>query len=133
MTIVTSSRKPTPEVRKLAKEIAFALDFPYIQRGKTGLREFGDEDPKMIFLSGSKRKGQLFDRTVNGEIVFSMLITNTIVSERTGVFYKGFVTREEELFARLSRYVPTVFDEEADGPICFCGTQKMQYVLQVMV
>lgn len=133
MTIVTSSRKPTPEVRKLAKEIAFALDFPYVQRGKTGLREFGDEDPKMIFLSGSKRKGQLFDLTVNGGIVFSMLITNTIVSERTGVFYKGFKTREDELFARLSPHIPIVFDEEAGGPICFCGTQKMQYVLQVMV
>lgn len=133
MTIVTSSRKPQPEVRKLAKEIAFALDFPYVQRGKSGLRDFGEDDPNIIFLSGSKRKGPIFDLTVKGEIVFSMLITNITVSERTGVFRKGFVTREEELYTRLSPYIPITFDADAEGPICFCGTQKMQYVFQVMV
>ena len=107
MTIVTSSRKPQPEVRKLAKEIAFALDFPYVQRGTSGLRDCGEDDPNLIFISGSKRKGPIFDLTVKGEIVFSMLITNITVSERTAEFHKGFVTREEELYERLKPYVPT--------------------------
>ncbi len=133
MTIVTSSRKPSPDVRKLAKEIAFALDIPYIQRGKTGLREFGDEDPDIIFLSGSKRNGQLFDLTRDGSIIFSMMITEVVVSPRAGMFHHGFVTRERELYDRLSPYLPITFDEEAEGPICFCGTQKMQYLLRVMV
>lgn len=135
MTIVTSSRKPTPEVRKLAKEIAFALEFPYVQRGKSGLRDFGDDDPNIIFISGSKRKGPIFDLTVKGEIVFSMLITNLVVSERTEntPYHKGFVTREEELYEQLKPYVPITYDSNVEGPICFCGTQKMRYVLQVMV
>ena len=133
MTIVTSSRKPQPEVRKLAKEVAFALDFPYVQRGKSGLRDFGEDDPNIIFISGSKRKGPIFDLTVNGEIVFSMLITNITVSERTAEFHKGFVTREEELYERLKPYLPITFDASVEGPICFCGTQKMRYVFQVMV
>lgn len=133
MTIITSSRKPQPEVRKLAKEIAFALGFPYVQRGKSGLRDFGEDDPKIIFISGSKRKGPIFDLTVNGDIVFSMLITNITVSERTAEFHKGFVTREPELYDRLKSHLPITLDADAEGPICFCGTQKMRYVFQVMV
>jgi U3 small nucleolar ribonucleoprotein protein IMP4 len=133
MTIVTSSRKPAPEVRKIAKEIAFALNFPYVQRGKTGIRDMGTNDPKIIFLSGSKRKGPIFDLMVNGDIIFSMLITNVNETERTGEFKKGLVTREQELFDFLSPYIPVTYDEKADGPIVFCGTQKKQYILQVMV
>ena len=133
MTIVTSSRKPVPEIRKLAKEIAFALGFQYVQRGKTGIRDMGSNDPKIIFLSGSKLKGPVFDLMINGDIVFSMLITNVKETERTGVFNKGFVTREQDLFNFLSPHVPITYDEKADGPIVFSGTQKKQYVLQVMV
>jgi len=133
MTIVTSSRKPAPEVRKLAKEIAFALGFPFVQRGKAGIHDIGGEDPRVIFLSGSKRQGPVFDLMVKDSLVFSMLITNVAESERTGLFTKGFMTREKELFDYLSPYVPITYDENAGGPIVFCGTQKRQYVLQVMV
>ena len=63
----------------------------------------------------------------------SMLITNITVSERTAEFHKGFVTREEELYERLKPYVPITLDTSVEGPICFCGTQKMRYVFQVMV
>lgn len=133
MTIVTSSRKPAPEVRKLAKEIAFALDFPFVQRGKAGVHDIGRDDPRVIFLSGSKRQGPVFDLMVNDSLVFSMLITKVTESERTGIFAKGFFTREKELFDYLSPHVPITYDENADGPIVFCGTQKRQYVLQVMV
>lgn len=133
MTFVTSSRKPSVEVRKIAKEIAFALGLSYVQRGKSGLRTMGSEDPVIIFLSGTKRKGIIFDLTVDGEIVFSMLITNIIESERTGSFYQGFLVREEELYTALSPYVKAAYEKEAPGPIVFCGTQKIQYALQVMV
>ena len=133
MTIVTSSRKPVAEVRKLAKEIAFALDLPYVQRGKSGIHDIGGDDPRVIFLSGSKRQGPVFDLMFNGSLVFSMLITKVIESERTGLFTKGFITREKDLFDHLSPHVPITYDETADGPIVFCGTQKRQYVLQVMV
>ena len=133
MTFVTSSRKPSPEVRRLAKEIAFALDLPYIQRGKAGLRTMDAEDPVIIFLSGAKRGGQIFDLTVSGKIVFSMLITNVLMSERPVPFRHGFVIRERELYDALSPHLPVMFDAGAPGPIVFYGTQKMQYILQVMV
>lgn len=133
MTFVTSSRKPSPDVRRLAREIAFALDLPYVQRGKSGLRTMGAEDPVVIFLLGEKRGNQIFDLTVKGQIVFSMLITNVLTSERTVSFSHGFVIRERELYDGLSPHVPAVFDADAPGPIVFFGTQKMQYILQVMV
>lgn len=131
--IVTSSRKPSAEVRKIAKEIAFALGISYVQRGKAGLRTIEDVDSSIIFVSGTKRMGPVIDITKNGNSVFSMLITNVIVSERTGEFYKGFLTREEDLYNLLSPYVPIKLDENAEGAICFCGMQKMMYRLQVMV
>ncbi|HJJ47242.1 MAG TPA: hypothetical protein O0X32_03210 [Methanocorpusculum sp.] len=133
MTIVTSSRKPTPEIRKLAKEIAFALGFPYVQRGKTGLRNFEDTDPKIIFLSGSKRKGVIFDLRINGEIVFSILITNIIITDRTTKSKKGFITREQDIFDMFSPHIPITLDKKADGPICFCGTQKKNYMFWIMM
>jgi Predicted exosome subunit/U3 small nucleolar ribonucleoprotein (snoRNP) component, contains IMP4 domain len=133
MTIVTSSRKPSNEVRKLAKEIAFSLGFPYIQRGKAGIRELGAENPRIIFISGTKRLGPVFDVTVNGETVFSMLMSKITESERTGPFKKGFITREPDLYKFLSPHIPIELDENAEGAIVFYGTQKKQYVLQVMV
>lgn len=133
MTFVSTSRKPSVEVRKIAKEIAFGLGIPYVQRGKSGLRTMGSEDPVIIFLSGAKRKGPIFDVTVDGEIVFSMLITNIIETERTGPFYQGFVIREPELYDALAPYMKATLDEQAPWPINFCGTQKVQYALQVMV
>ena len=135
MTIVTSSRKPSTEVRRLAKEIAFALDLPYVQRGKAGLRDIEGEHPSIIFVSGSKQKqmGPIIDITKNGNTVFSMLITNIITSERTGEFYRGFLTRDEDLYNMLSPYVQIKLDSNAEGAICFCGMQKVNYRLQVMV
>ena len=133
MTIVTSSRKPSTEVRRIAKEIAFALDLPYVQRGKSGLRTMEEENSSIIFVSGSKRMGPVIDITRNGNTVFSMLITNVITSERTGEFYKGFLTREEDLYNYLSPYIPIRLDPAAEGAICFCGMQKTNYRLQVMV
>lgn len=133
MTFVTSSRKPSPDVRRLAKEIAFALDLPYVQRGKSGLRTMDAEDPVVIFLLGEKRGNQIFDLTVNGQIVFSMLITNVLTSERMVPFSHGFVIRERGLYDALSPHVLAVFDADAAGPIVFFGTQKVQYILQVMV
>ena len=37
MTIVTTSRKPVPELRSLAKDFAFAAGCRYVIRGKMGL------------------------------------------------------------------------------------------------
>jgi len=133
MTFVTSSRKPLPEVRRLAKEISFALDLPYVQRGKAGLRVMGTGDPVIIFLSGTKRGGQIFDLTVSGEIVFSLLITNVLRSERTRPDHHGFVIREPELYDALSPHLPVLFDAEVSGSTVFYGTRKMQYILQVVV
>ncbi|MCQ2376796.1 MAG: hypothetical protein MJ006_02190 [Methanocorpusculum sp.] len=131
--IVTSSRKPSVEIRRLAKEIAFALGVAYVQRGKAGLRTIEEVDSSIIFVSDTKRMGPVVDITRNGNTVFSMLITNIIPSERTGAFYKGFLTREPDLYKLLSPYVPITLDLNAEGAICFCGMQKMQYRLQVMV
>lgn len=133
MMFVTSSRKPSPEVRRLAKEIAFALDIPYVQRGKAGLRKIDAEDQVIIFLFGAKCGWQIFDLTVSGKIVSSMLITNVLMSERCGPFHHGFVIRERELYDTLSPHIPVMFDSKATGLIVFSGTQKMQYILQVMV
>lgn len=133
MTVVTSSRKPSNEVRKLAKEIAFSLGFPYIQRGKSGIRELGETNPRIIFISGTKRLGPVLDISVNGEIVFSMLMSKITESERTVPFKKGFITREQDLFNLLCPYLPIEYDEHAEGAIVFYGTQKKQYALQVMV
>lgn len=91
------------------------------------------EDPVIIFLSGAKHGGQIFDLIVSGKIVFSMLITNVLTSERTGPFHHGFIIRERELYDALSPHLSVMFDADAPGPIVFSGTQKMQYVLQVMV
>ncbi|MDR0439033.1 MAG: hypothetical protein LBH02_02300 [Methanocalculaceae archaeon] len=133
MTFVTSSRKPSSEVRKLAKEIAFALDLPYTQRGKVGLRMMDAKDSIIIFLSNAKRGDMLFDLTVSGKIVFSMLITDVLMSERIGPFRRGFIIRERELHDALSLHLPVIFDAEAPGPIVFSGTQKIQYILQVAI
>jgi U3 small nucleolar ribonucleoprotein protein IMP4 len=133
MTFVTSSRKPSLKVRKLAKEIAFALDIPYVPRGKAGLRMMETEDPIIIFLSGERNGDQKFDLIMSGKNVFSMLITNILMRERIGPFRRGLVIQERGLHDALSPHLPTMFDADAPGPIVFSGTQKTQYILQVIV
>ncbi|HJJ88869.1 MAG TPA: hypothetical protein O0W81_02000 [Methanocorpusculum sp.] len=133
MTFVTSSHKPSPKVRKLAKEIAFALDLPYVQRGKASLRAIKGEDTVIIFLSSAEHGGQIFDLIVSGKIIFSMLITNVIISKRCEPFRHEFIIRESELYEALSPYLPVTLDSGAPGQIMFYGTQKMQYILQIML
>ena len=49
MTLVTTSRKPAPELRTLGKNLAFAMGGKYSPRGKAGVDEvFSWGDPVLI-------------------------------------------------------------------------------------
>jgi U3 small nucleolar ribonucleoprotein protein IMP4 len=56
MTIVTTSRKPVPELRSLAKDFAFATGWTYIFRGKMGLPEIEAIEPVHILFSFRNRE-----------------------------------------------------------------------------
>ncbi|HJJ56470.1 MAG TPA: hypothetical protein O0X14_03125, partial [Methanocorpusculum sp.] len=63
MIFVTSSRKPSLDVLKLAKEIAFTLDLKYIPRGKNGLYALNYGNNTIIFILGAKYGNKIFEVT----------------------------------------------------------------------
>jgi len=58
MTVVTTSRKPVPEVRSLARDLAFAIGAEYATRGKMGMGDLlSSHDGPVLIVS---RSGQSF-------------------------------------------------------------------------
>ena len=133
MIFVTSSRKPSLDVLKLAKEIAFTLDLKYIPRGKNGLYALNSGNNTIIFILGAKYGNKIFEVTVSGKIVFSMLITNVTITERVGLIYHGFIVKDQTLYEKLSQYINVKLDPSLPEQITFCGTQKRKYCLWVKI
>jgi U3 small nucleolar ribonucleoprotein protein IMP4 len=133
MTTVTTSRKPLPEVRSLARDLAFAIGGRYITRGKTGLGELFSLDPSVLIAS---KNGPFFLIEVfcNEESVASVTIRSFTVDHREGEIVRGLRTAERSIVDVLKGEIDAVSLDE-DLPryqIVFDGTQRKRYVLDVI-
>lgn len=128
MILVTTSRKPLPEIRTLSKDLAFALGGKYVPRGKTGLYDAIGADDAVIIVS---RHARLFllELFINGKQEMEIAFSSYTTGKREGVLLKGLRTGNQTVYESLKRYVDVLPSEEGVSMLSFDGAQRKRYVL----
>ena len=132
MTIVTTSSKPIPELRSLAKDFAFAADCPYILRGKMGLPEIDSLDP-VFFIFSSRGKEFSLQLLDHGTPVADIRIPAWSMVERSGERLPGILIDDPSIYERLTPYIPVKLSETGGIGCLFDGTRKRRYLLRLMI
>jgi len=132
MTVVTTSRKPVPEVRTLARDLAFTIGGEYVTRGKAGMGELLslDEPVLIVSKSGLFFLIQVFD---GGEPVTEIPVRSFAVEERTGSIARGLFVSDRSIYEALKDRFDVAFAGESlsGHRIVFDGTQRKRYTLKV--
>ena len=128
MILVTTSRKPLPEIRTLSKDLAFALGGKYVPRGKTGLYDAIGADDAVIIVS---RRARLFllELFINSKPEVEIAFASYTAGKREGVLLKGLRTGNQTVYESLKRYVDVLPSEEGVSMLSFDGAQRKRYVL----
>ncbi|HEU17126.1 MAG TPA: hypothetical protein ENO06_00165 [Methanolinea sp.] len=131
MTIVTTSRKPVPELRSLAKDLAFAAGCRYVLRGKMGLSALQSIDPVFLLFSLDKRdfRMQLLD---HGTVQSDHLIRVEETCIRPDEMTEGLFLSNQSVYEELEPYIPVKLSGETDGLLVFDGTRKRRYILRMV-
>ena len=132
MTIVTTSRKPVPELRSLAKDFAFAAGCPYVLRGRMGLPDIDTIDP-VSFTFSSRGKEFSLRLSDHGSSVADIRIPAWSMEERSGERLPGILIDDPSLYERLVPYIPVKLSETGGGGCLFDGTRKRRYLLRLMI
>ncbi len=133
MTVVTTSRKPVPEVRSLARDLAFATGAEYVTRGKAGMADILDRARSVLIVSKS---GRFFciDLFSDGEPVTRITVRSFVVDERRGrTAARGLYVADDPVYRALKDHINVVFAGETlpEHQMVFDGTQRKRYSLEV--
>ena len=133
MTVVTTSRKPVPEVRSLSRDLAFSIGGEYVTRGKAGMGDLFSLDETVLIVSKS---GPLFliQAFASGEPLVEIVVKSFNVEERPGVIARGVFVSDRFIYEALKDQIDVVFAGEAlpEHRIVFDGTQRKRYTLKVV-
>ncbi|MDN7013545.1 hypothetical protein FGW20_10975 [Methanoculleus sp. FWC-SCC3] len=132
MTVVTTSRKPAPEVRTLARDLAFSIGAGYVTRGKAGMGDLFSLDVSVLVVSKS---GPFFLIQVfaGDEPATEIRVRSFSVEERTGPIARGLFVSDHSVYETLKDHADVVFAGESltGHRIVFDGTQRKRYTLKV--
>jgi hypothetical protein len=123
MILVTSSRKPAQRVRRLCRDLAFAIGGEYRPRGKAGLSApLFSKDTVLILGSRGPHLGlQVFS---GGEVVADLSLCSVEEDRRASLLRKGVHVQDPRLFSVLSPLLPAMaVPEESPGSLSFDGIQ----------
>jgi len=128
MTFVTTSRRAPQDVRRCAKELAFAAGCEYRTRGKSGLKDLNAIDETFFLFSwtGNNARLQIFVQMVEK---LDMVITHLFVKEREDLFHKGLFISDRNLAEIIGAYVPVQYTPDNEHILSFDGRQKKRYHL----
>jgi len=130
MTLVTTSRRSTPESRAVARDLAFALGARYLARGKHGLRELTETDTSFFILS-QEEKGLMLRWYHEGEPAIERKILKLESKRREGPITRGIITSDRDLHHCLTGSYPVIADERDDAIIMVDGPQRRQTLLKM--
>ncbi len=133
MTVITTSRKPFPELRSLTRDLAFSIGGQYLTRGKMGLRELLALDRTVLLVS---KQGPILLLQVfcDESPVASVPIRGFSVRRREGAITRGLIISDRAIYESLKRYVDASCTSETlkGHRIVFDGTQRKRYVLELV-
>ncbi|KAF1078793.1 hypothetical protein [Methanogenium sp. MK-MG] len=130
MKLVTTSRKPAPELRTLGKDLAFALGGKYSPRGKAGVDEVLSWGDPVLVVSRRGRK-TLIETYVSGDSVSGIFLSGFTVSRRDVPLEKGLRTGSEKMYHELAECLDISLTDAGVNEILFHGAQAKGYVLRI--
>ena len=123
MILVTSSRKPAPRVRRLCRDLAFAIEGEYRPRGKGGLSDpLFSRDTVVILGSRNHHLGLqvLFQGRAMADISFCAVAEE----QRIAALRKGLRVGDPRILGILSPHLPAAPVQDAPpGSLVFDGIQ----------
>jgi U3 small nucleolar ribonucleoprotein protein IMP4 len=127
MTVVTTSRKPLPELRSLARDLAFSTGSQYLSRGKQAMEEILSLDETVVIVSIQART--LFLQVFhNGEPAVGVAMQKFTVERREDVIQRGLRISDRTTCDALRDYLDAHCIPEEGGPaILFDGAQRKRY------
>ena len=129
MTLVTTSRKPVPELRTFSKDLAFTLEASYKPRGKAGLGVVLDGDACVLVVY--REVGDIIvDIYASGENVAALKFPSFEVKRREGPLVRGIQTGNQTVYNALKKYLDVTLTETGGDVVSFHGPQGRQYVLR---
>jgi len=128
MTVVTTSRKAAPDVRSLAKDLAFALGYTFFTRGKMGLHELNSIDTSFLIIS-TEPAGTRLQIFSSGEPVADYLVANITIEDRTGTMSKEVSVTDQSVYDVMKPYIRVAMSREKGGTMIFDGTRRRRYIL----
>lgn len=123
MTLVTTSRRSTPLIRSIAKDLAFSMECSYVSRGKRGLRDIADEHETFIVVE--QQKGDI--RLVlyrDHEPVLCRIIKECQPGTREVALWRGIATSDRTLAETLEPCCRVEYVPEKNLYATFHGPQK---------
>lgn len=128
MTLVTTSRKAAPDLRALARGLAFGVGGRYLARGKTGLRELVTLDTT-FFLFSYEPGGLQLRWFVDAEPAAAWGVTAREERRREGPIVRGLLASDavREALGPCLETLP--LDDSWD--LGFDGHQRLQYRLRL--
>jgi len=123
MILVTSSRKPAQRVRRLCRDLAFAVNGEYRPRGKAGLSDplFSHDT---VLILGSRGHHLALQVLSGGEVVADLPLRSVEEERRAGQLRKGVQVLDPRIFSLLSPHLPAVMvPGETPGSLTFDGIQ----------
>jgi hypothetical protein len=123
MILVTSSRKPAQRVRRLCRDLAFAVGGEYRPRGKTGLSDplFSRDTVLILGSRGPRLALQVFS---GGQEVAGITLGAVEEGHRSGPLRKGLRVGDLRVFSLLSPHLAVEMVPVGDpGILAFDGIQ----------
>jgi len=146
MTIISTSRKPLPEVRSLARDLAFSLGCRYVVRGKSGMADMlALHTVSLKRCSNTSPQGGVLHSTVlivarhhhhyslqvyhDAAPVADYRFSRFRVGRREGSMVKGLQISNQSVYDDLKRYIDAVPSRDEGDTLVFDGTQRKRYFL----
>jgi KEOPS complex subunit Pcc1 len=119
MILVTSSRKPAQRVRRLCRDLAFAVNGEYLPRGKAGLSDplFSHDT---VLILGSRGHGLGLQVISCGEVVADLSLCSVEEDRHAVAIHRAVILENEEInprsriTVRLEGEETVVLEVEAD-------------------
>ena len=132
MILVTTSRKPAPELRSLAKDFAFAAGGTYLLRGKAGLSEIISHDSNRIIFSlyhGTVLSFRVYNGGVPGTLFLASDL-RTVVREGP---LMGIQVNDPSIYERLVPYIQVKLSEDGAETCIIDGIRSRGYLLSLKI
>jgi len=133
MALVTTSRRSTPLVRKIAKDLAFATGSSYLSRGKTGIRDI-EYISSSYFVISELRNSRIHIQLFSSDTLLLDIVAVRIQSGmRDWPLFRGIRTSNEsyaKVIEKACSCETLIFDSEHDA-ISYDGQQKRYHTLIV--